>query len=102
MLITKQTFINYHNVYTYTCSTNRLTWHNGQIPETDIWVKVGGDKGADMVKVFFQLCNVSSPNSVQNTCVFSVFRGKDTTTNLHVALDRYKPQFEHLAATEWR
>ena len=89
-------------IHTFTCSTNRLTWHNGQIPETEVWVKVGGDKGADTVKVIFQLCNVISPNSVQNTCVFTVFEGRDTTTNLHVALDRYKPQFEHLRATQWR
>ena len=88
--------------FAHVCSNNRLTWHNGQIPESEVWVKVGGDKGADTVKVFFQLCNVPNPNSVQNTCVFTVFKGKDTTTNLHVSLDRYKPQFEHLAQSEWR
>ena len=81
---------------------NSTNWHDGQIPETEIWVKVGGDKGADTVKVIFQLCNVISPNSVQNTCVFTVFEGRDTTTNLHVALDRYKAQFECLTAMEWR
>ena len=83
-------------------STNRVTWHNGLIPESEIWVKIGGDKGADTVKLVFQLCNVTSPNSVQNTCVFAVFEGRDTTTNLHVALDRYKDQIEHLTTTEWR
>ena len=62
----------------------------------------GGGKGADTVKIVFQLCNVPSPNSVQNTCVFAVFEGRDTATNLHVALDRYKPQLEHLSAMEWR
>ena len=87
---------------TLTCSTNRLTWHNGMIPEREVWVKVGGDKGADTVKIVFQLCNVINPNSVINTCVFCVFEGKDTTTNLHVALDRYKPDFEHLSAIRWR
>ena len=89
-------------IYTFTCSTNRLTWHNGQIPETEVWVKVGGNKGADTVKMIFQLCNVISPNSVQNTCVVTMFEGRDTTANVHVALDRYKPQFEHLRATQWR
>ena len=64
------------------------------IPESEVWVKVGGDKGADTVKILFQLCNVINPNSVINTCVFCVFEGKDTTTNLHVALDHYKPEFE--------
>ena len=79
-----------------------LTWHNGIIPESEIWVKVGGDRGADTVKVVFQICNVYSPNSVQNTCVFTIFEGRDTATNLHIALDRYKSQFEQLAQTEWR
>ena len=65
-------------------------------------MKIGGDKGADTVKVVFQLCNVISPNSVNNTCVFCVFEGKDTSTNLHVALDRYKTQVERLRTTKWR
>ena len=65
-------------------------------------MKIGGDKGADTVKIVFQICNVPSPNSVQNTCVFAVFEGRDTATNLHVALDRYKPQIEHLSTMEWR
>lgn len=62
-------------------------------------MKVGGDKGADTVKV---ICNVPTPNSVQNTCVFTVFEGRDTTTNLHITLDRYKPQFESQSAMQWR
>ena len=57
---------------TLTCSTNRLTWHNGMIPEREVWVKVGGDKGADTVKIVFQLCNVINPNSVINTCVLCI------------------------------
>ena len=70
-----------------------------KIPESEVWVKIGGDKGADTVKVVFQLCNVISPNSVHNTCVFE---GKDTSTNLQVALDRYKTQVERLRTTKWR
>ena len=65
-------------------------------------MKIWGDEGADTVKIVFQICNVPSPNSVQNTCVFAVFEGRDTATNLHVALDRYKPQIEHLSTMEWR
>ena len=79
-----------------------MTWHDGLIPESEVWVKIAGDKGADTVKLVFQLCNVHSPNSVQNTCVFAVFEERDTITNLHTALDCYSPKFEHLVATEWR
>ena len=87
---------------TILCSANRLTWHNGKIPESEVWVKVGGDRGAESVKIIFQLCNVPSPNSINNTCVFCVFEGKDTTSNLHVALDRYRSEFEHLSEMQWR
>ena len=81
---------------------DRLTWHNGLIPESEVWIKIGGDRGGDTVKIVFQICNVCNPNSKQNTCVFCVFEGKDTVTNLHVALDRYKPQFEQIKTTNWR
>ena len=73
-------------------SVNRLTWHNGLIPESEVWVKIGGGRGGVTVKIVFQ-----TPNSIQNTCVFCVFEGKDTTTNLHNALDQ--SQFEEL---KWR
>ena len=47
----------------YNFSTNRLTWHEGIIPSDEIWVKLGGDKGGDTMKVSFQLVNVPTPNS---------------------------------------
>ena len=78
-----------------------LTWCNGITPESEIWVKVGGDRGADTVKVVFQICNLYSPNSVNNTCL-SFLREEITATNMHIALDRYKSQFEQLAVTKWR
>ena len=80
----------------------RLTWHNGRIPQTEFRVKVGGDKGGDSFKMNFQIVNTPTPNSVQNTCVFSFFEASDTTTNLHVALDRYKAQIEALEGLKWR
>lgn len=63
-------------------------------------MKVSGDKGADTVKLVFQICNVQSSNSVQNTCVFDVFEGSDTSSNLHTALDWYIPQLETLEAAQ--
>ena len=88
--------------YFTSCSLNRLTWQDGTIPGTEIWVKIGGDKGGDKVKLFFQICNVPAPNSVNNTCVFCIFEGRDTATNLHIALDRYTVQIKHLAEQQWR
>lgn len=83
-------------------STNRLTCHGGIIPEDEIWIKLGGDKGGDTMKLSFQVVNVATPNSVKNTMVFSVFAARDTPTNLHIAVDRYRDQVTTLQATKWR
>eukprot|EP00731_Ephydatia_muelleri_P022772 Em0015g355a len=72
--------------------TSRLTWHNGVIPENEVWLKLGGDKGGGTFKANFQIVNVAAPNSVQNTCVFCCFAAGDSFANLHIALDRYKEQ----------
>ena len=39
------------------------------------------------------------PNSVHNTYVFAA---GDSVTNLHVTLDRFKDQVEHLHGMKWR
>ena len=80
----------------------RLTWHDGLIPQDEVWVKVGGDKGGPTFKMSFQLVNTPNPNSVENTCVFTVFEAKDSLTNLQVALERYKPQISALQSASWQ
>ena len=86
----------------YIFSTNRLTWHEDIIPSDEIWVKLGGDKGGDTMKVSFQIVNVPTPNSAKNTMVFSLFGAMDTRTNLHIALDRYSDEVKTLQVTTWR
>ncbi|KAL5515002.1 hypothetical protein EMCRGX_G000108 [Ephydatia muelleri] len=80
----------------------RLTWHNGVIPASEIWIKLGGDKGGGTFKMNFQIVNVAAPNSVNNTCVFCCFEADDSYTNLHIALERYKEQVENLQGMTWR
>ncbi|KAL5500756.1 hypothetical protein EMCRGX_G012356 [Ephydatia muelleri] len=75
-------------------SVGRLTWHNGIIPQTEVWVKLGGDKGGNTTKMNFQIVNVPTPNSIHNTCVFCCFAATDSVTNLHSALDRYRDQWQ--------
>ena len=72
------------------------------IPDSEIWLKLGGDKGGGSFKMSFQLGNVSSPNSVNNTCVFTVFNASDTPTNVHVALSRYRDSVSSLQSLQWR
>ena len=91
-------------MYMYTSNrTEKLTWHDGVIPPQELWIKMGGDKGGDSMKVSFQLCNVPHPNSAKNSCVFAIFEAPDTTTNLHIALDPFKPQINALCGKKiWR
>ena len=49
---------------------SRLTCHD-TLPEEDIWVKLGGDKGGSCLRMHAQLCNVPMPNSPKNTSVFT-------------------------------
>lgn len=63
-----------------------LTNHGGSIPENELWVKLGGDKGQGSFKFNLQLVNVVNPNSVKRTVLLSVFNAGDSTTNLHTAL----------------
>ena len=51
----------------------RLTWHEGYIPPSEVWLKIGGDKGGGTFKM-----------------------------NFHMALDRFKDQVEHLHGMKWR
>ena len=86
----------------HTHSVGRLTWHNGIIPQTEVWVKLGGDKGGNTTKMNFQIVNVPTPNSIHNTCVFCCFAATDNVTNLHSALDRFRDQVKQLQGMKWR
>ena len=65
-------------------------------------MNIGGDNGGGTFKMTFQIVNVATPNSVHNTCVSSFFAAGDSVTNLHVALDLFKDQVEHLHGMKWR
>ena len=82
-------------------SLQQLTWHDCTIPENEVWVKLGGDKGGHTFKTNFQIVNVPHPNSIHNTCVFAVFEASDSVTNLHIALDHYKYQISDHSPSEY-
>ena len=48
-----------------------LTWHDGDIPADEVWIKIGGDKGGSSFKMNFQVVNKPCPNSVANTGISS-------------------------------
>ncbi len=80
---------------------HRLTWH-GILPEEEVWLKIGGDKGGGSFKMNFQVVNVHHPNSPNNTCAFCVFEAPDTPANLLIALQRYREQVNQLQTKLWR
>ena len=67
----------------------------------EVWLKIGGDKGGGTFKMNFQIVNVATPNSVHNTCVFSCFVAGNSIINLHMALDCFNDQVEHLHGKKW-
>ena len=40
---------------------------------SEVWIKIGGDKGGGTFKMNFQIVNIATPNSVHNSCVFFCF-----------------------------
>ena len=69
-----------------------LDFHNWNIPDDQIWVKIGGDHGGNSFKLCLQIANVKSPNSKDKTFMITMFNGKDTAENLRRALWHYRHQ----------
>ena len=85
----------------YFYSLGRLTTHNC-IPESEIWLKVSGDKGGDTFKMTFQIINVPFPNSPDNTCIFAAFEAGDSNANLQIALEQFTSQVNKLQGYRWK
>jgi len=86
----------------FTLFHRKLTWHGGNIPEDEIWVKIGGDHGGPSFKMAFQPLNVLHPNSKTNTSVFCLFESKDNRENITTALGRFKDDVKTLQEEMWR
>ena len=69
--------------------------------ENEIHVKIGGDHGGPTFKQCYEVVNCESPNSKDNTCIFSTFDGKDYRVNLVTALSRFTNQIDELQTSSW-
>ena len=49
----------------------------------------------------FQVVNTDKPNSVFNSCVFSLFEAPDNVVNLRLALDQYRDIVSR-QETQWK
>lgn len=79
-----------------------MSWHDGRIPSDELWLKIGGDKGGGTFKMAVQIVNVLHPNTPNNTCVFSIFEGPDSVTNLTVMASRCQQEINSLESKQWR
>ena len=89
-------------IWFFILRAGKLTWHNGLIPENEIWVKVGGDKGGHSFKQMFQIANVDSPNALKNTVVICAFEAGDSIRNLECGLHRHQSDVAELMQATWR
>ena len=87
--------------------TNQLTWHSASptgpsLPTTEIWLKLGGDKGGGSFKFCLQVVNRSSPNSADHTVVLAMLEADDSLSNMHLVLDPFCDLVEELQGMKWR
>ncbi|XP_047127237.1 uncharacterized protein LOC124808269 isoform X1 [Hydra vulgaris] len=79
---------------------NQLTFE--KITPSEIHIKIGGDHGGGSFKMSYQVANVATPNSKNNTTVFNIFEAKDYRANLKISLSRHIDEIRQLQAMKWR
>ena len=77
-----------------------LRWND--MPENEVWIKVGGDHGGDSFKISIQIANQNNPNSKDNTIVIACFQTKDNYTNLSKMAELCKLNIESLRTLTWK
>ena len=55
-------------------SGDGLACHGGAIPSSELWLKLGGDKGHGSFKLTLQLVNTAHPNSIKETMMLLYFQ----------------------------
>ena len=78
-------------------SEGLLTWGDNNIPQDEIWVKVGGDHGGEFFKFMLQIANTPHANSRDNTILITIVNCKDSFPDLKQIL---KPFYRPLHGLE--
>jgi hypothetical protein len=86
----------------YYWEEEKLVWHEGHIPNDEIWIKFGGDHGKGSFKLAMHICNVVRPNSKYNTHLINLAQVKDSVTNLSVIFSDLQQQIEQIRRVQWR
>ena len=53
-----------HQCIIHTFRVGNLLWYDGMIPDFEIWLRFGGDRGGGSFKMNFQIVNTKAPHSV--------------------------------------
>ena len=93
-----------HHLLDSYSAAGMLTWHDGVIPEDQIWIKVGGDHGKHSLKLTLQIINLARPNSKQNVFVFANTPVPDNFDNLRTVFEflKLKEKLESFKDLIWR
>ena len=78
-----------------------LVWPTN-IPENEIWIKIGGDHGGGSFKLALQIANLQNPNSSSSTHLIQIAECKDSASNLHTLLFPLKQRLEDLKKLKWK
>ena len=78
-----------------------LSWHDGGIPEDQIWLKIGGDHGRGSLKICVQIANVDNPNSSENTRIVAMIETKDTPEVIKEVIENLLYDIDSLKSARW-
>ena len=68
---------------------------------SEVFSKIGGDRGQGSFKMSFQITNTNNPNKPENTVLFNVMEAKDMKSNLILGLQRFKAQVDQFSKVKW-
>ena len=80
---------------------DKLTWHDGAIPENEIWVKVGGNNGQGSLKFNLAFVNTKNPNSMDNNVLMGMARVKDSRKNMEMFFYSIRKQLTDVKELVW-
>ena len=78
-----------------------ITWHDGAIPENEIWVKVGGDHGQGSLKFSLAVVNTRNPNSEDNNVLIDKACIKESRENMEIFFESVRNQLVDVSNLVW-
>ena len=80
---------------------DKLTWHDGAIPENEVWVKVGGDHGQGSLKFNLAMVYTENPNSMDNNILIGMTCVKDSRENMEMFFYSIRKQLADVEKLVW-